>query len=373
MNTYNRVYAQIDTRALKDNIEQIRKRVGGNTRIMQVIKADAYGHGAIPVANTLDSLVDYFAVAVIEEAVQLRKNGILKPILILGPVSPEFYGDVLTNNVTVTVFRYEMAEKLSVAAKARALTGKVHIAVDTGMSRIGFDRSGGSIETIKKIYALPNIEIEGIFTHFATSDEGKNAFADKQLADFKDFCAKLDASGVKIPIKHICNSAAIIEYDNAFMDMVRPGIISYGLFPSDEVSRNTLFLKPALALKTHVVHIKTLPAGVGVSYNRTFITDRPTVVATIPVGYADGYPRSLSNKGRVLIHGQYARILGNICMDQFMVDVTGIDNVSIDDDVTLIGSDGSNIITTEEVAHIAGTINYEIVCGIGKRVPRVYI
>ena len=373
MNTYNRVYAQIDTRALKENIKNIRKRVGAGTRIMQVIKADAYGHGAIPVANTLDSMVDYFAVAVIEEAVQLRKNGVLKPILILSPVSPEFYGDVLENNVTVTVFRYEMAEKLSVAAKARGLAGKVHIAVDTGMSRIGFDTSDESIETIKKIHSLPNIDTEGIFTHFSTSDEGRNPFADKQLSDFNDFCAKLATQGVEIPVKHICNSAGIIEYDEAFMDMVRPGIISYGLYPSDDVSRDKLSLTPALALKTHVVHIKTLPAGVGISYNRTFITDRPTVVATIPVGYADGYPRALSNKGRVLIRGQYAKILGNICMDQFMVDVTGIADVGIDDDVTLIGTDGSNTVTAEEVAHIAGTINYEIVCGIGKRVPRVYI
>ena len=372
MREYNRVYAQIDTQALKKNIYEIKRRTGC-ARVMQVIKADAYGHGAIPVANTLDSLVDYFAVAVIEEAVELRKNGIVKPILILGLIAPQFYGDALTNNVTITVFRYEMAEKLSVAAKSRGLVGKIHIAVDTGMSRIGFNLSDESIETIKKIYALPNINVEGIFTHFATADEGRNEFSDIQLERFRTFCDRLEAEGVKIPVRHICNSAGIIEYDDAFMDMVRPGIISYGLYPSDAVKRDNLALTPALAFKTHIVHTKTLPKGVGISYNHTFVTERETVVATIPVGYADGYPRSLSNRGRVLIHGQYAKILGNICMDQFMVDVTGIDGISIDDDVTLIGTDGGNTITAEEVAGLAGTINYEIICGIGKRVPRVYI
>ncbi|MBQ7718879.1 MAG: alanine racemase [Clostridia bacterium] len=372
MREYNRVYAQIDTCALKRNIEEIKRRVG-SARVMQVIKADAYGHGAIPVANTLDNLVDYFAVAVIEEAVELRKNGIVKPILILGKIAPQFYGDALVNNVTMTVFSYEMAEKLSVAAKSRGLTGKIHIAVDTGMSRIGVDTSDKSIDIIKKIYALPNINIEGIFTHFATADEGKNAFADIQVKRFRDFCDRLDGEGVKIPIRHICNSAGIIEYESEFMDMVRPGIISYGLYPSKDVNRDNLDLTPALAFKTHIVHIKTLPKGIGISYNHTFVTERETVVATIPVGYADGYPRSLSNKGRVLIHGQYAKILGNICMDQFMVDVTGIKDISIDDDVTLIGTDGNNKITAEEVADLAGTINYEIICGIGKRVPRVYI
>ena len=373
MKEYMRVYAKIDTEALIENIRHIRGILNDTTKVMMVIKADGYGHGAAAVAHALDRDVDYFAVAVIEEAVELRRQGVLKPILILGHSAPQFYTDALLNNVSLTVYSFDMAKRLSVAATANGRIGKIHIAVDTGMTRIGFDCSDESAEIIRNISKLPNIQIEGIFTHFATADEADKSFAVEQKNRFEDFCKRLEKQGVYIPMKHINNSAGIMTFPEFQYDMVRSGIISYGLYPSENVDKSALKLKPALQLKTHVVHIHTVPAGVGVSYGQTFVTKRETRIATIPVGYADGYPRSLSNNGRVIICGRYAPIIGRICMDQFMVDITDIDGVEIDSDVTLIGKDGDASITADEVAERAGTINYEIICGIGKRVPRVYI
>lgn len=374
MNQYYRVHAVIDLDAICHNINEVKRVVGPEVKVMPVIKADGYGHGAVPIAKELNKIgVDAFAVAILEEGITLRNHGIQQPIVILGYTSEYQYSSLIQYEIEPTVFCYEMAESLSKIASALGKDAKVHIKLDTGMNRIGFKPTKESLEVVKKISKLPNIKIEGIFTHFACADEVDKTSAKKQKAEYDKFIVWLLEEGIDIPVKHVSNSAAIIDMDDWRMDMVRSGIITYGLYPSEEVAKNVLELRPALELKTHIVHIKEIEAGEGISYNHTFITKRKTKVATIPVGYADGYPRALSSKGRVLIRGQYAPIIGRICMDQFMVDVTEIENVSVMDDVTLIGMDGNRQISVEEIANITGTINYEIVCDISKRVPRVYI
>lgn len=374
MNQYYRVHAVIDLDAICHNINEVKRVVGPEVKVMPVIKADGYGHGAVPIAKELNKIgVDAFAVAILEEGITLRNHGIQQPIVILGYTSEYQYSSLIQYEIEPTVFCYEMAESLSKIASALGKDAKVHIKLDTGMNRIGFKPTKESLEIVKKISELPNIKIEGIFTHFACADEADKTSASKQKAEFDKFIGWLLEEGIDIPVKHVSNSAAIIDMDSWRMDMVRSGIITYGLYPSEEVAKNVLDLRPAMELKTHIVHVKEIEAGEGISYNHTFVTKRKTKVATIPVGYADGYPRALSSKGRVLIRGQYAPIIGRICMDQFMVDVTDIEGVSVMDDVTLIGTDGDHQIPVEEIANITGTINYEIVCDISKRVPRVYI
>lgn len=374
MNQYYRVHAVIDLDAVCHNINEVKRVIGPGVKVMPVIKADGYGHGAVPIAKELNKIgVDAFAVAILEEGITLRNHGIKQPIVILGYTSEYQYSSLIQYEIEPTVFCYEMAESLSKIASTLGKDAKVHIKLDTGMNRIGFKPTKESLEIVKKIARLPNIRIEGIFTHFACADEADKTSARKQKAKYDQFISWLLEEGIDIPVKHVSNSACIIDMENWRMDMVRSGIITYGLYPSEEVAKDVLDLKPAMKLKTHIVHIKEVEAGEGISYNHTFITERKTKIATIPVGYADGYPRALSSKGRVLIRGQYAPIIGRICMDQFMVDVTDIEGVSVMDDVTLIGADGNNEIFVEEIADISRTINYEIVCGISKRVPRVYI
>ncbi len=356
---YQRVYAEIDLDAIRYNLKTIKEHVG--KKLLVVIKANAYGHGAKKVAEATCDIADYFAVATIEEAIQLREDNITNPILILGYVSPEYFPDLVKYNVEQTLFDYESALLLAKAG------GKAHIAVDTGMGRIGFSTTDESVDTIKKIAALEGIKIEGIFTHFATADEKDKEFSHCQYKKFCDFVAKVEESGVNIPLKHVANSAAIIDMPSYGLDMVRSGIITYGLKPSADVG--DLNIKPALRLKTHVVYVKTVPAGTPISYGRTYVTDCEKVIATIPVGYADGYPRALSNCGRVVINGCYAPIVGRICMDQFMVDVTDIPSVKVGDEVSLI----DEMIPAEEIAALEGTINYETVCKISDRVPRIYV
>ncbi len=372
METYRRVYAKINKDALFHNISEIRKKVG-NTKITAVIKADGYGHGAAETARVIDPIADYYAVAVMEEAISLRENAIVKPIMILGHTSPLFYKDALKYDIALTIYSVDAAEKLSEAAKEAGKTGKIHIALDTGMSRIGFQINDESVSEIKYISELENIEIAGIFSHFATADERNKDFSALQLSRFDSMCEKLKGEGVNIPLRHICNSAGIMELPDCCYEMVRAGIILYGLYPSDEVDKSIISLKPALELKSHVVNLKTVPRGTGISYGLTYVTEGEAKIATIPVGYADGYPRLLSNRGRVLIRGKAAPIVGRVCMDQFMVDVTGIEGISDMDEVTLIGRDGENEITADEIAALCGTINYEVVCGIGKRVPRIFV
>ncbi|MGI6499809.1 MAG: alanine racemase [Anaerostipes sp.] len=373
MEEYFRVKAEIDLSAIVHNIKEVMRVVGKDTKVMAVIKADGYGHGAVPIAQELDKIgIGGYAVAIMEEAIELREAGTKTPILILGFTAPAQYKTLIEHNVAMTMFSYDMVKELSDVAVSTGNEAKIHIKVDTGMNRIGFKPTQESLKEIKKISQLPMIQIEGIFTHFARADEKDKEAAYKQKKRYDDFVQQIEDEGIHIPVKHISNSAAIIDMDDCRKNMVRSGIITYGLYPSSDVSKNVLDLKPAMELKTHIVHIKEVDAGEGISYNGTYVTDKKTKIATIPVGYADGYPRSLSSKGRVIIRGQYAPIIGRVCMDQFMVDVTNIKDVNLMDQVTLMGQDGDVCVSADEIATMIGTINYELVCDISKRVPRFY-
>lgn len=367
-----RTYVTIDLEAFRQNIRNI--YTWSNVPLIAVIKTDGYGHGAVRLAEELEQLsfVWGYAVATIEEAVELREAGLKKRILILGYVFPSAYETVIKYQVTPTIFDMESAKLLCKEAEKQNKTIPVHIKVDTGMSRIGLPATKEGIETAKRIVASDALIVEGIFTHLAKADEWDHVPAQQQIDRFRAFCGKLEEEGVSIPVKHCANSAGIIGFEAAKMELVRAGIIIYGLMPSDEVSADAIALQPVLSWKSTVAYVKTLPAGVPVSYGGTYITSEETVVATIPVGYGDGYPRLLSNQGAVLIRGKRAPIIGRVCMDQFMVDVTKIEGVSRGDTVTLIGEDQEEEIRMEELAELCGTINYEIACNINKRVPRIY-
>lgn len=370
----NRVYLKIDLDQICENIRKVIKKVGKDTKVMPVVKADAYGHGAIEVSKALSEIGTYgFAVATVGEALALRRAGITKPLLILDFVFPNQFETIIRNDIMLTIFQYSIAEKLDAAAAQMGTTAHIHLKIDTGMGRIGYIPNEKSIEEIKRISELPNIEIDGIFTHFACADSADKTSMNAQLKLFREFVEKLEMLGINIPIKHICNSAAIIDMHDDFLNMVRSGIITYGLYPSEEVNKDSLDVRPAMELHSVVINVKTINKGDTVSYGSTYVAEKPTVIATIPVGYADGYPRQLSNKGSVLIHGKRAKIVGRVCMDQFMVDVTDIPDVMIGDNVTLVGKDGDDFISCEEIGEISGRFNYEFLCCITRRVPRVYM
>ncbi len=370
---YYRASANIDLDAICSNINNTRKLLEAKTRLMVILKADGYGHGAVPIAKALsDMAVDSFGVAILEEGIELRKAGIDKPILVLGYTPKGQYQKLVEYDITQTIFQYNTAKELSEEALRQGKTAKIHIKIDTGMSRIGFFDDTDSIEEVKKIAGLKGIEVEGIFSHFACADETDKTSANRQLKKFLDFTEELEKEGIHIPIKHIANSAAIIDIPEARLDMVRSGISTYGLYPSEDVKKDAIVLKPAMEIKSHVSYVKEVEAGVGVSYGSTYVTGRKTKIATIPVGYGDGYPRQLSSKGRVLIHGMSAPIIGRVCMDQFMVDVTDIPDVNQGDMVTLIGRDKDDFISVEEVANMSYSFNYEFICNVGKRIPRIY-
>ena len=370
---YYRVEARVDLNAIRHNLKQVRNKLHKGTKLMVIIKADAYGHGAVPIAKALDEeWIDAYGVAIIEEAIELRAAGITKPILILGYTPKEQYSLVVAYDVTQTVFQYEMAEALSAEAVRQGRPAKIHIKIDTGMSRIGYPDSPESVKEIKQISQLDGIQIEGLFTHFARADESDKSSTERQLQRFLDFTDILEREGISIPIKHASNSAGAIDHKRAELNMIRCGIATYGIYPSEEVSRTEVQLIPAMELITHVIYVKEVEAGVGISYGATYVTGRKTKVATIPVGYADGYSRNLSTTGKVIIHGQYAPIIGRICMDQFMVDVTDIDGVKQGDFVTLLGREGNSYISVEELAAWSHSFPYELVCNVGKRIPRVY-
>lgn len=372
MKEYYRVQADIHLDRICRNIQRTREKIAEGTKIMAIIKADGYGHGAVPIAKILDPYVQAYGIAIIEEGIELRKAGITKPILILGYTPKQYYKELVEYNIMPAVFRYEAAAELSKEAKRQNKVAKIHIKLDTGMSRIGFALTEQSVADIKKIAALENIQIDGCFSHFARADEENKEFTYTQLERYTNFVSRLEEEGITIPVKHISNSAGIMEVPEANLDMVRSGISTYGLYPSDEVDKNQLFLEPAMEIKACISYVKELEPGVGISYNSTFVTTRKTKVATIPVGYGDGYPRALSSKGRVLIHGKSAPILGRVCMDQFMVDVTDIPDVAEGDIVTLVGKDQEECITVEELSAYENSFNYEFVCDVGKRIPRVY-
>lgn len=369
-----RVVAEVNLDAIKHNYKEIRAHVPSEVEVMAIVKADGYGHGSVQVAGLLqEEGVNRFAVAIVKEGEELRNSGITSPILVLGYTPRADIKALIENDLTQTVFSYDMAKTISDEAGRLGKTVNVHIKVDTGMGRIGFLSSPQSIEEVKKISSLPHINLEGIFTHFSTADEEDTTYTKKQWDIFEGFLTELRQIGIEIPVIHAANSAAIMCHSYADLNVVRPGIILYGYYPSEYLKGKVLDLIPAMTLKTQVVHVKELPEGSYVGYGRKFYTHQKTKIATIPVGYADGFSRSLGNKGRVLIRGQYAPIIGNICMDQFMVDVTNIKGVSVEDEVVLFGKQGDKEIPVEEIAELLGTINYEIVCMIGKRVPRVYV
>jgi len=372
---YYRVQASVDLNAIRHNLLEVRSKLNSDTKLMVIIKADAYGHGAVPLAKAIgdSGKIDSYGVAIIEEAVELREAGITTPMLILGFTPKEQYDLVVAYDVAQTVFQYEMAQALSEEACSQGKIAKIHIKLDTGMSRIGFTDTAESVEVIKKIAKLPNIEIEGLFSHFARADEIDKTSTIKQLQRYINFVDLLLKEKINIPVKHIANSAGIIEFPEAYFNMVRCGIATYGIYPSDVVNQNDIKLIPAMELKTHVIYVKDVEAGVGISYGATYVTDQQRRISTIPVGYADGYSRNLSNHGKVIIHGKYAPIVGRICMDQFMVDVTDIEEVKQGDLVTLLGRDGDAFISAEELAEWSHSFAYELVCTVGKRIPRVYI
>lgn len=369
---YDRTYVEIDLNAIRHNISEEKKFVGKDVKIMAIIKADAYGHGDCEVAEVLRDLVDAYGVAIPEEALRLRERGVRKMILILGYTGSDWFEEIIENDVSQTVYNYEMARKLSDVACRMEKKARIHIKIDTGMSRIGFMPVKDNIDVIHSISELPGLEIEGIFTHFARADEKTPDAAREPFEKYMMFVSELENRGIHIPVKHAANSAAILQFPDSCLDMVRSGISTYGLYPSEDVQKDKIHLKPALQWKSVVSFVKWIHSGTSVSYGGTFVAKRDTKVATIPVGYADGVRRELSGKGKVLIRGQYAPIIGRICMDQFMVDVTHIDPVLEGDEVTLIGRDGEHAISVEEVAELSHSFNYEYICGISKRVPRKY-
>ena len=373
---YARGYVTVNLDAIVSNMRHMKANLAEQTKMMGVIKTDGYGHGAIPIARQLENLdfVFGYAVATPEEAGLLRRAGIKKPILILGYTFPYCYEKLVEEQIRPAVFRYDALSALGEIAARMGKTIPVHIKVDTGMNRIGIRPDEAGLAFVQKALETPGITVEGIFTHFARADETDKTAAKQQLVKFKNFCKEIQEKlGVRIPIQHCSNSAGIVEMRDANMDMVRAGITLYGLWPSDEVRQDIVKLTPALSWYTHISYIKEVEPGNAVSYGGTYTVEKPMRIATIPVGYGDGYPRGLSNKGYVLINGKKAPILGRVCMDQFMVDVTRIPEAKEGALVTLIGRDGEEQITMEKLGDLSGRFNYELACDIGKRIPRVYL
>ncbi|KMT21113.1 alanine racemase [Clostridium cylindrosporum] len=366
-------YAEINLDNLRHNFKEVKSLVNSK-KIFGVIKADAYGHGAIEVARVLrEEGIDYFAVAVITEAMELRRNDFNEPILVLGYTPATFADQIVENDITQTVFNYELAKAISDEAINQEKMAKIHIKIDTGMGRLGYSDSDNIIEEIKKIKALPNIFVEGIFSHFSTADEENKEFSYLQLEKFNEIIKRLESEGIIIEIKHIANSGAITSIDESYLDAVRPGIILYGYYPSDEINKSVLDLKPVMTLKSNVVYVKEVEAGTPISYGRKFIANEKMKIATIPIGYADGFTRLLFNKASVIINGALCPVVGKICMDQCMVDVTKCESVNVSDEVIIMGESTGINVNAEIIANKLDTISYEVLCMVSKRVPRVYI
>ena len=366
-----RTWAGIDLNAARENLKSVRALYETPVKTCAVVKADAYGHGAVPVAKALSEDADFFAVATAAEAFELRENGIRKPILVLSPVAEADYPRMIEEEIRVTLFEKEKAEVFSETARKLGKTGMYHIKVDTGMHRIGLFPDDDGLSEILKMAKLPMIEAEGLFTHFYASDEADTASAEAQLRTFTSFAERIKEAGIRIPITHAANSAAAIRMKAAGLDMLRLGICLYGMPPSLDADFSAVSLKPVMSLYSEVTYVKTVPAGVSLSYGGTYVTKRPTRVATIGTGYADGYARTLSNKADVLIRGKRVPIIGRVCMDQMMADVTDLPEVREGDRVTLIGRDGEEEITMVELGELSGRFHYEFACCINKRVPRI--
>ena len=379
-------WAEIDLNAYAHNIAELKKLAGNGTRLMAVVKANGYGHGAVEIARrALTSGAGYLGVARISEATQLREAGIDAPILIFGYTPPDMAESLIRYNLSQTVYSKATAATLSEIADRRGKKITIHIKVDSGMGRLGLlvpdsavgNWSAGSSRTAVQetlaISSMPGLTVEGLFTHFATADEADKSYANRQLEKFLDFADRLRREGLEPPVKHAANSAALIDMPDAYLDMVRPGIATYGLYPSKDVSHSNVALKPVMRLKSRIIHLKKVPAGFNVSYGITFQTDKPTTIATVPVGYADGFNRLLSSRGHMLVHGRKVPIIGRVCMDLTMIDVGGVPDAGIEDEVIVFGQHGNEVISADEIAAKLNTINYEIVSSIAARVERVYV
>ena len=375
MKSYTRIRARIDLDAIEYNIEKMKENLPEDTKLIVVAKADCYGHGALQTTSLL-SLKEYvwgFAVATLDEAIVLRRGGITKPILVLGCIFPEQWVDALENNIRITVYTEELTKVLSDLAVKIGRKAYVHVKLDTGMGRIGFTPGKEGADKIEEISKLPNIVMEGLYTHFSKADEGDRSYTMKQMEAYTWMKEELAGRGITFSYYHCCNSAGIIDLKGAGQNLSRAGISTYGMYPSEEVHKENVDLKPALELISHVAFVKWVDEGEMISYGGTYVTKRRTKIATIPVGYGDGYPRSLSNKGYILIHGKKAPIIGRVCMDQCMVDVTEIEDVKFGDEVVLVGRDGDEYLSVETLSRLSDRFNYEFVCLMGKRIPREYI
>lgn len=371
---YSRVEAIVHLDRMEQNLENMRKNLKETTRMIAVVKTDGYGHGAVAISRFLEKkeYIFGFAVATVEEGIVLRKHGIQKPVLLLGMVFPEQYKELIEYDIMAAVFQPSMAEALSAEAIKQGKIAKVHLKVDTGMGRIGIIPSEDAVRDVKAMYALPGLEWEGIFTHMARADERDKSSALGQIRLFQEFIDRLETDGIRFPLHHCANSAGIMEMQESDLDLVRAGISMYGLMPSEEIDIEKAGLQPVLELKTRIAYCKEVEAGTSISYGGTYVTTEKSRIATLPVGYGDGYPRSLSGKGYVLIHGKKAPILGRICMDQCMVDVTRIPEAKEGDEVTLIGKDGDEFLSMDYLGRLSGRFNYEFACDLSKRIPRVY-
>ncbi|MCR5503011.1 MAG: alanine racemase [Lachnospiraceae bacterium] len=378
---YKRVCARISLDAIRSNYEGIKQIIRDNTKIMAVLKTDGYGHGAVPIARELepDEKLYGFALATAEEALILRNSGIRKPLLVLGYTFPDAYEELILKDISFTVFREDMLKDLCEVVRNLSSTeyryrAKVHIKIDTGMGRIGVKPDDSGLAFVKEVLSHEELFVEGVFTHFAKADEKERTATEKQLSLFTDFTDRIrDELHYEIPIRHASNSAGILAYPEANLDVVRAGIILYGLWPSDEVPKDRIALKPALSLYSRIIYLKEIEPGDAVSYGGTYVAKSPRRVATISIGYGEGYPRALSGTADVLIGGRRCRILGRICMDQLMADVTDVPGVAMGDRVTLIGTDGAETISMEELGSLSGRFNYEMACDLGKRIPRIFI
>lgn len=369
-----RTWAEIDLDAIARNLQNIRKITSPQAKIMCVVKADAYGHGFFEAAKTMhENGADAFGVATFEEAKLLRDKGFDEVILILGRVDEIFARDIIGYDISATVFDEEFARALSNAAVSLHKKARIHIKLDTGMSRIGFDCGMEDVNKIEKICNMPNIKAEGVFSHFACADEADRTMTDMQFFMFQKMIDALAARGIRFEYEHICNSAGIMEFPDYHLTMVRPGIILYGCYPSDSVHKERLELSPAMTVKARITRIDRKPAGTKISYGATFTTEKETKIATVSIGYADGYSRSLSNKAYMTVSGVKVPVVGRICMDQCMIDVSSVNNITVGDEVTVFGNGGDNSETAASLANMAGTINYEILCAVGNRTPRIYI
>ena len=373
MTTDLRVWAEIDLDAIGHNTAEIKKKLSTDTQMMGVVKANAYGHGVCQTAKVMiENGVDQLAVAFADEAVELRIAGFDVPVLVLGNSTDSDIKKLVNFDIMPTVSDYSFAERLSAAACAAGKTVKLHIKLDTGMSRIGFLAENiNTIDEILNIAKLPGVKIEGMFSHLAVADEDADSYTQMQFKRFMTVAKRLEERGLKISVKHICNSAGLIKYPEMHLDMVRAGIILYGVYPSSDFDKSMIDLLPSMTFKSRVSHIKMLDEGATLSYGRTYTLNKKSKIATVSVGYADGYMRSLSNKAVVSVCGQTAKQTGRICMDQCMIDVTAVNNINVGDEVILFG--GSDKFSVENTAELIGTIGYELVCAVGRRVPRIYI